>query len=197
MKYLPALLLMICLPLCAGAHHFKGLPHFSYFENYPQVPQDEFIGQSGDYEFSLVLYDFQGIQREDTEQPNDARFYLIAYNLRNGTVYNGPVTLEVLDGKKPVVTVRKESSQEESIYTLQQVLPENGKYSLRITMHDVDDLQAEIPFLLSSQKISWGRYLVASLIVCVGVVAVGSRRARVLQDRKEAHQRNVRNRSDD
>jgi len=27
------------------AHHFKGLPHFNYFENYPQVPQEEYIWQ--------------------------------------------------------------------------------------------------------------------------------------------------------
>ncbi len=35
------------------AHHFKGLPHYNYFENYPQVPEEEFIGEVGDYEVSL------------------------------------------------------------------------------------------------------------------------------------------------
>ncbi len=48
------LLLLWAPPL--AAHHFKGLPHFNYFENYPQIPQDEFLGQFGDYECSLVIY---------------------------------------------------------------------------------------------------------------------------------------------
>ncbi len=39
------LLLSIALaPATVSAHHFKGLPHYSYFENYPQIPQDEFVG---------------------------------------------------------------------------------------------------------------------------------------------------------
>ena len=42
----------------ASAHHFKGLPHYNYFENYPQVPEEEFLGDAGNYEVSLVLYDF-------------------------------------------------------------------------------------------------------------------------------------------
>lgn len=41
--------LMIFLGLVTApsteAHHFKGLPHFNYFENYPQVPQEEYIWQ--------------------------------------------------------------------------------------------------------------------------------------------------------
>jgi len=173
----------------AFPHHFKGLPHFSYFENYPQVPQDEFLAQSGDYECSLVLYDFQGIKRSETQQPNNARFYLIAYDMRDNTVYNGPLTMTLLDGDNPTFTRRMESSQEESIYTLQKSLPETGDYSLRVTLHDEDNLQITIPFLLSSQKVPWGRYLLLSIGVCVGVVAVGSRRARVVQDRREAHQK--------
>ena len=47
-------LFICCLGLSpAFGHHFKGLPHFSYFENYPQVPQDEFLAQAGNYECSL------------------------------------------------------------------------------------------------------------------------------------------------
>ncbi len=41
----------------ASAHHFKGLPHYNYFENYPQVPEEEFIGEVGDYEVILTVED--------------------------------------------------------------------------------------------------------------------------------------------
>lgn len=185
LQYSIRLLLLLSLTaLPAFAHHFKGLPHFNYFENYPQVPQDEFLGQSGDFEFSLVVYDFQGIEREDTRQPNDVRLYLIAYNLRAGSVYNGPASIEILDHGKPLYSERLPSSQEESIYTTQQILPDEGKYSLRITLHDAGDLVATIPFVLSSQKVHWGKWLVGSLVGLVAVAAIGSRRARVIQDRK-------------
>jgi hypothetical protein len=168
-----------------SGHHFKGLPHFNYYENYPQVPQDEFLGQEGEYEFSLVLYDFQGIQRDDAQQPDDARLYLIIYNLRENRVYNGPLTLEVLDRGDVVYAQDYASSQEESIYTLQQTLPSTGKYALRITFLQGDTGQAIIPFLLSSQKIHWGKWIAGILVIFVAVVAVGSRRARVSLDRKE------------
>ena len=178
--------LLLCTAFAspAFAHHFKGLPHFSYFENYPQVPTEEFLGQAGDYEFSLVLYDFQGIKKEDTQQPDDARFYLIAYNLRENRAYQGAATLDILDGDEVVHTEHFESAEEESLYAMQQQLPPTGDYALRLTLHDADDLRGEIPFLLSAQRIHWGKWLAITLAVLVLVVAVGSRRARVMQDRR-------------
>jgi hypothetical protein len=172
------------IPL-AHAHHFKGLPHFSYFENYPQVPTEEFIGQNGAYEFSLVLYDFQGIKREEAEQPDDARFYMIVFNLRENRTYNGPLTMEIMDRGTSVYSERKESSHEESLYSMQKVLPESGKYALRVTLHDEKDLATDIPFYLSAQKIHWGKWLAGSLFMLISIVAVGSRKARLIQDRKE------------
>lgn len=85
-------------PLGLWAHHFKGLPHYNYFENYPQVPEEEFLGQSAGYEFSLVVYDFQGIKRENLDAPNTVRLFLVIFELLSGNVYTGPVTLEVMDG---------------------------------------------------------------------------------------------------
>ena len=185
------LLFVLLAPMTSSwAHHFKGLPHFSYFENYPQVPTEEFLGQAGEYEFSLVLYDFQGIKREDAEQPDDARFYLIIFNLRENRTYNGPVTLEILNRGQPVYTEKMASSHEESLYSMQKVLPESGKYALRITMHEADNLQATIPFLLTAQRVHWGKWLAGILFLLITVVAVGSRKARIIQDRKENSRQN-------
>jgi hypothetical protein len=104
--------------------------------------------------------------------------------MRKGNVYNGPSTIEILDHGRPVNSEHLPSSQEESIYTMQQILPDTGKYSLRMTLHDADDLVVTIPFVLSSQKIRWGKWLAGILVLLVAVAAVGSRRARVVQDRK-------------
>ena len=135
--------------------------------------------------FSLVLYDFQGIKREDTQQPDDARFYLIIYNLRQNKAYQGPATLEILNHDAVVYTERFESAQEESIYTLQQKLMPDGKYALRLTLHDASELQGVIPFVLTSQRIHWGKWMLIALVLLVAVVAIGSRRARVIQDRRD------------
>lgn len=181
--------LALLLPGTADAHHFKGLPHFSYFENYPQVPQDEFLGQAGDYEYSLVLYDFQGLQQKDKFQPNDARLYLIIFNLRENRVYDGPVRIEILDRGEPVFAEEFTGPEEESVYSLKRELPPRGRYSVAITHLEGTPTRAEIRFRLSSQKVPWGKWITGGLLLLVGVVAVGSRRARVRMDRAEALRR--------
>ena len=168
----------------ANAHHFKGLPHFSYFENYPQVPQEEYLGQEGEFEFSLVLYDFQGIKRDAAEQPDDVRLFLVVYNLTEGSVYNGPLTLEILDGRQAVYGKEFMTAQEESIYPLQYSLPSSGDYSVRINIRSGKNVTATIPFKLSSQIVHWGKWVSLVLVIVISVVAVGSRRARIKMDRK-------------
>jgi hypothetical protein len=174
------------LPSVAIAHHFKGLPHFSYFENYPQVPQDEFLWQEGECEFSLVIYDFQGITKADAEQPDDARVFLVVWNLVENGVYSGPLTLRILDRGEVVRTKQFSAATEESIYSIQHVLPETGRYSLGVALDDGSGLEATIPFKLSSQKMPWGKWTAGILVALVTILAVSSRRARVLRDRRDA-----------
>lgn len=177
----------------ASAHHFKGLPHYNYFENYPQIPEEEFLGRAGEYELSLVIYDFQGIKKENTRTPDNVRLYLVIFNLRNNVVYGGPLTLEVLDRGTVIHSERHASSELENLYSMHRELPETGKYSLRITMHDENELACEIPFLLSHQKVHWGKWIGAILLILLIIAAIGARRARVAMDRKaEAKHRTTR-----
>lgn len=169
-------------------HHFKGLPHYNYFENYPQVPEEEFLGQAGGYELSLVVYDFQGINRDNVEQPDQVRLFLVIFNLRNNKVYQGALTLEVLDRNDVVTSERHASAELENIYSLHRSLPDTGRYSLRVILHDEGDLVCEIPFLLSSQKVHWGKWIGAALVLLISVAAVGARKARITQDRRDARQ---------
>ncbi|MFT5465810.1 MAG: hypothetical protein ACI8UO_000906 [Verrucomicrobiales bacterium] len=179
-------LFAIALPGVLLAHHFKGLPHYNYFENYPQVPEEEFIGQAGDYEVSLVVYDFQGINRDNVENPENVRLFLVIFNLQDNRVYGGPLTLDVLDRGEVAHTLHMPESELENLYSMHRKLPDTGKYSLRLTLHDENDLVCTIPFQLSSQKIHWGNWIGIGLGVLVVVAAVGARRARVKQDRVEA-----------
>lgn len=185
-------LVVACLwlgALSAEAHHFKGLPHYNYYENYPQVPEEEFLGQAGEYELSLVVYDFQGINKEKVESPDNVRLFLLIFNLLDNKIYQGPLTVEVMDRDRVAHSVRFDSADLENIYSLHRELPDTGKYSVRITLHGENDLQCEIAFQLSSQKIHWGRWIGLTLFVLMGVSAIGARKARVSLDRKEARQK--------
>jgi hypothetical protein len=177
---------LLLLPGLASAHHFKGLPHYSYYENYPQVPEEEFIGEVGDYEVSLVVYDFQGINRDNVDDPDMVRLFMMIFNLRNNLVYGGALTLEILDGDEVAHTVRVDSAELENLYSLHQELPDTGNYSMRLTLHDEGDLQCTIPFQLSSQKINWGWWVAGGFGLLVLIGAIGARRARVRQDRIDA-----------
>ena len=187
LSVLAALVVMqIAAPSSLFAHHFKGLPHYNYFENYPQVPEEEFLGQSAGYEFSLVVYDFQGIKRENLDAPNTVRLFLVIFELLSGKVYTGPVTLEVLDGEVPVYTEYQESGAEENLYSIHEEFPDDGDYALRITLHDENGAQCVIPFTLSSQKKPIALWVTATFVLLIFVAAVGARKARVKQDRVDA-----------
>lgn len=178
-------MVLVMVPSVLMAHHYKGLPHYGYFENYPQVPVDEYLAQAGDYELSLVVYDFQGMEKSDVHQPDDARLYLIIYNLRAGKAYQGRCRLEILDGTRVVHMVERDKAEQESLYLLNRELSEDGDWNLRVTLLDEDNLTAIVPFLLTSQKTNWGLTTAIVVVVLVVVAAVGSRRARVLQDRRD------------
>ena len=181
-----ALLLLLCA-LPVQAHHFKGLPHYNYFENYPQVPEEEFLGQAGDYEMSLVVYDFQGLHSEAIEEPESVRLFLVIFNLRRGSVYQGRLTVEILDGDRPVFTETFAAAELENLYSVQKSLPDTGDYVVRLTLHEAGGQMCTIPFGLSSQRIHWGRWVALTLVALVGVTAMGARRARIAEDRRAAH----------
>lgn len=186
----PWSLVVFCLSLCwiaqLNAHHFKGLPHYNYFENYPQVPEEEFLGQAGSYEFSLVVYDFQGINKEKVETPENVRLFLLVFSLLENKVYTGPITIEVLDKERSVKKFHFESADLENIYSVHHELPDTGRYRLNVILHQEGDLTCEIPFKLSSQKTHWGKWIALSLLLLISVTAVGARKARIKQDRVDA-----------
>jgi hypothetical protein len=165
-------------------HHFKGLPHYNYFENYPQVPEEEFLGQVGEYELSLVVYDFQGIDRVNVADPDKVRLFLVIFNLRENRVYGGRLHFEILDREAVLFSHRFEKAELENLYSLHRDLPSDGQYSIRVTLEDEDFLVGEIPFYLSSQRTHWGHLIAASLIILVTITAIGARRKRIQMDRR-------------
>jgi ferredoxin-type protein NapH len=184
------LLFLLAVSSPAGrAHHFKGLPHYNYFENYPQVPEEEFLGQAGDYEFSLVVYDFQGINRDDVADPDTVRLFLLIFSLTGNRVYQGPLTLDILDRSQIIHSETHPSADLENIYSLHRSLADSGKYTLRVTLQDSEGLSCEIPFRLSAQNTHWGKWIALAMATLILIAAIGGRKARMTMDRREAHER--------
>ena len=186
MKIKTFIFLLLFLSSYVQAHHFKGLPHFNYFDNYPQVPTEEYIGQAGRYEFAFMIYDFQGLTQNDMEMPDDVRVYMIVYDLIENKAYKGPLVLDIMDGDKSVKTIGFESSAEECIYSFQKKLALDGDFSLRLSIdQNGEKIVGAEPFKLSNQKINWASRLSIIMFVLLAIVAYGSRQARLKKDRKE------------
>ena len=94
-----ALVLLILLPGQALAHHNKGLPHYGYFENYPQLPVEEYVAIDGPWEIGAVIYNFQGYDRREADTPNDVKIYLYLYDSRTKNAYTGPLDVELPEGR--------------------------------------------------------------------------------------------------
>ncbi|PCJ18563.1 MAG: hypothetical protein COB02_10515 [Candidatus Cloacimonadota bacterium] len=179
------LLILLISQTLLFAHHFKGLPHYGYFENYPQIPQTEFLGQDGKYEISLVIYDFQGINLQDAQYPGEARLYSVVYDLKNNSVYKGAAKVQIFDGDTMLEEKYQPQAEEESIYQINRKLNSEGDYSLKLVLVDDNNFEVRVPFILESQKTHWGKWVSFVLFLLLFMTAIGARKKRVTMDRKE------------
>lgn len=154
-----ALALAWALPNEAQAHHNKGLPHYGYYSNYPQVPFDESIVVDGRWEMGVTLFNFQGLDRRTAETPNDVKFFVYIYDLEADTNYQGPVTFEILLDGQIVAAFERNQADQEMIYSTRETLPESAEYEMRATF-DVDGAPQQVTLSfwidLAADEVSWG-----------------------------------------
>jgi hypothetical protein len=155
----------------AEAHHNKGLPHYGYFENYPQVPTDDYIRVIGKWEVGGVIFNFQGLDRQTSDTPNDVKFYVYAYDLDADKTWRGPITIEVMHEGELVATWDRLEPDGEGVFISRETLPHSGEYDL--VFHLVDDgeeVTLSLPFYmdLAADQIDW--LLVGGLAGGVGII---------------------------
>jgi hypothetical protein len=133
------------LLLCGAlAHHNKGLPHYGYFENYPQVPTEEFIRIDGRWEVGATIFNFQGIEsRESSDTPNDVKIYAYIYDLQEDEGYTGPVRMEIVLDDQVVSSFERVEPDQEGVYLSRETLPQSGDYDL---VFHFPEGQATLPF---------------------------------------------------
>ncbi len=181
---LPILMVLVAmaLPSVALAHHNKGLPHYGYFENYPQVPTDEYVQISGRWEAGATVFNFQGLQRSTSETPNDVRIFSYLYDLKDDHGYEGPLTLTVMRGDEVVRTINRLEADEEAVYVARVEMPKSGDYTLIFEFEiDGEPQRTTLPIEvdLAVDRVNW--LVVGGIVTIVGMVfilALGNKRRR-------------------
>lgn len=175
-------LLAMLLPMTASAHHNKGLPHYGYFENYPQVPTDEYVQIDGRWESGATVFNFQGLQRRTSETPNDVRIFGYVYDLEKDEGYEGALTLTVLFDGEVVDTFERLEPNEEAVYVVRVALPSSGQYGLRFDgVDDGTPWSTTLPFRadMAADAVNWPLLAGLGVVVfAVFVLAAGNNRRR-------------------
>lgn len=120
----------------AGAHHVRGLPHYGYAENYPQVPTKEVRGVAGEYDFNIASYFFEGLRRQKSDTPNDMQLYVWLRHTRTGQSYRGPLTLRVMEGEETLATYERQAPDEEVVYKIRYAYGGSHRFTLAVEARD-------------------------------------------------------------
>ena len=156
----------------AQAHHNKGLPHYGYFDNYPQVPTEEFIDEVGRWEVGAVFFNFQGLKRQTSDTPDDIRIFAYIYDLERDRGYKEGLTLhlETPEGER-FATFNRLESDGEGVYVVRQQMPESGDYTL-IFEFETDGATVAVPLDfdidLSADRFDW--YVLGGAVAVFAVV---------------------------
>lgn len=161
--------LLSLAPLSAQAHHNKGLPHYGYFENYPQVPTEEVIVIDGRWEMGATIFNFQGYDRKESGTPNDVKFFMYLYDLEANAPYMGPVEFDVVLDGEVISTFVRERPDTEVVYASRETLPETGNYQL-VARIPSDSLAPALDFYIDLDEgaVSW--WLVGGLLGGLGLI---------------------------
>lgn len=149
----------------ADAHHYKGLPHNDYFENYPQVPTLEFLVENDKWEVFMTIFNFDGLDLENVEDNKVVRFYIFLYDIGEDKVYSKPATFEIHNGDGLVSSKTGVFPEQENIYLIQQKLMDQSDLKLKVFLVDEKGKQdiVEIPFQI--KKSFWQKAEVPIYIV--------------------------------
>ncbi len=188
MKYrgcLVAAALVILAGSTAQAHHILGLPHYSYKENYPQVPTLEYPAQSGPYEILMTCY-------PGKPKPGEAaNLAIYIKNQESGQPYNQPIQVRVLQtftfGRNRDVRPAATVPFYEQPHEVSVVFPTQGEYIVELTM-EVEGQQEVIPFLMVAGEPSatWSVLIAVAVFLVIFFVII--RAVRIKRRRRMALQ---------
>jgi len=177
--------LLLPILLASGlslAHHNKGLPHYGYFENYPQVPTDDYIKIVDKWELGGVVFNFQGLERATSDTPNDVKFFVYAYDLDADSTLRMPIDFTILKDGEVVTRFQRLKPDQEGVYITRETLPSSGDYELVYDfVYEDKPVQLVLPFHvdLAIDQVNWGLIGgVGGVVALVFGLALSGRRRR-------------------
>lgn len=189
---LKILVLFFLLPAAASAHHFLGIPHYKYGDDYPQIPYMEVLAQVGPHD--LVFTHFPGFPKPG----ESVRFKLYVLNRETGEPFREKLRVEVfrkhfLYGDEPVTEgfdIATGVGPEKNDYKFFVTFDEPEAYTVQVLFPKEDGVE-RIPFPVTIGETD-DRPLVlgAAGILGLAVLSVAfvkrSRRRRILRRQREA-----------
>ena len=156
------------------SHHYKGLPHYNYFDNYPQVPIFEFIEEGEKYSVFATIYNFQGLTLDMVDSPDDVRFYIYIYDLTTDTSYVGDAAFNVYSHGKIVKRFINIKQEEERIFTVKAAITEQDDLILETIFIDKNGktVKIKMPIEITNSFLDkYGLYIaIFMFFVIVGVI---------------------------
>lgn len=180
---LALVLMLAALPAAdALAHHIKGMPHYGYIENYPQIPTYEKRVVAPPWQVTVVAYLMDGLNRKRSDTPDDAMIYVSLANQATGKPYRGRLEVEfrpVGAGSRPTRSFK--APLEESVYRMRVPLTA-GAYDVVVRTPEPGGVTAKVRLSLKEGTNWW---LIASLAVAA-VAAAALARAVLRRRRRSA-----------
>ncbi len=178
-----AILLLLAVPLIQG-HHYKGLPHYGYFENYPQVPTLEFLKETPRHEVFVTIYNFQGLNMDKVDAPDDVRFYVFVYDLVTDRIYTGEAQFSIYASGKLIHKTGTIKPEQEAIYVLEDKIEQQNDLKLDLTVLGADGERTTISLPIRITQTLFQKYGVVAVVILF-FVAVSS--LKTILNRRERH----------
>lgn len=183
-------ILSLGMPMETQANHNKGFPHHGYYENYPQIPVEEFSAISSRWEVRATIFNFQGMNRNQSDTPNDVKIYLSLYDRESKAGYTGPLTVEIRQGDEFITRFSRDHVDEEAVYSTRETLPRGGDYQMIIKlgpepMNPITTLSLTFHVDLASDSMSAYRLVgIATFGICAALLMVLGRKRLRGSDRR-------------
>ena len=180
-----ALLAVFALPQSALGHHILGLPHYSYKENYPQVPTLEYPAATGPYDILMTSYPGKPVPGE----PAAIAFYI--RNRESGQPYGQPVTVRALQtttfGRNKEVYPSTQHYAFDNLHKCNVTFADDGEYIVELTMN-VEGQTEVIPFLMVAGEPTATVSIVIAIAGSLLVFLVVVRAIKIKRDRRRKMQ---------
>ena len=110
-------------------HHIRGIPHYSYNENYPQSPLFEELRESGDWSLQFTFWEIPA------KKALDLAFY--AKSIASGEPYTNAVTFQVFSQGEDLAQKKHPFAatiNPRNVYKVGWVYEDAGLYIARVTL---------------------------------------------------------------